>query len=680
RAKRLRALPFFAPRAHPPVADILSAPRRRRIRPWRTFFILCLGFSLAPRASGDVHYVDAASTNATAPYTNWSDAATVIQDAVDAASDGDTVLVTNGVYGVGGAAGYPDGTSLSNRVAIYRALTVQSVNGPDVTVIEGQGPVGSNAVRCAYVGSNAWLIGFTLTNGATHATGLHHATGGGAWSERGAAVVSNCTLSGNAAGESGGGSYGGILIDCTLSGNSAGIEWGAGEGGGSFRGHLTRCMISGNSATMRGGGSAWDTLVDCVLSANSCEGKGGGCSIWAVLTGCILSNNVAVECGGGVSDECTLSNCLLVGNRAIDMDGGGAEDSTLVECVLLGNSAGEFGGGSFACVLTNCLLAGNMAAQVGGGSLWDAAVACTLVANVASNRGGGAHYSTLQNSIVYLNSAPTGPNHDDSALDYCCTTPLPTSGVGNITSAPLFVDTNAGNYRLRTRSPCVDAGMNVPWMWHATDLDGNPRIVNGAVDMGAYEVASTIDARVLLQGGYDTNAHRMRVELGSSAIPAAAPYASDNRLASAMLGDVVDWVYLELRDTNDEPVVSRSVWVNANGYVLSDDGAIGVTVAAAEGESYALVLKHRNHLTAMSSGILDFTNQYASYDFTTNSTCYSGGTNACVELEPGVWGMIAGDADGDGKITWVDRAIASNQVGRSGYWCGDIDLSGTVEE
>jgi len=48
-----------------------------------------------------VHYVDLNSTNATPPYTNWTIAATNIQDAVDAAVAGDEIVVTNGIYASG---------------------------------------------------------------------------------------------------------------------------------------------------------------------------------------------------------------------------------------------------------------------------------------------------------------------------------------------------------------------------------------------------------------------------------------------------------------------------------------------------------------------------------------------------------------------------------------------------
>jgi hypothetical protein len=50
-----------------------------------------------------------------------------------------------------------------------------------------------------------------------------------------------------------------------------------------------------------------------------------------------------------------------------------------------------------------------------------------------------------------------------------------------------------------------------------------------------------------------------------------------------------------------------------------------------------------------------------------------------VELEPGVWGLIGGDADGDGKITPVDREIVRRQKGMTGYLQGDLNLDGKVD-
>src|SRR6185436_16309710 len=86
---------------------------------------------------------------------------------------------------------------------------------------------------------------------------------------------------------------------------------------------------------------------------------------------------------------------------------------------------------------------------------------------------------------------------------YCCTTPDP-GGVGNIVADPQFVDATNGNYRLGPTSPCVDAGANEEWMLGAIDLDGNPRIHNGTVDLGGWESQVTPNtepvARIKIEG------------------------------------------------------------------------------------------------------------------------------------------------------------------------------------
>src|SRR5262245_26685107 len=110
-----------------------------------TVFLLGFIAGLVVRSWGSIIYVDLNSTNPTPPYGGWSTAATNIQDAVDLASNGDTVLVTNGVYSTGGHRWFDSGT---NRLTLTNTVVVESVNGPEFTSIVGFYGAGTNAARC----------------------------------------------------------------------------------------------------------------------------------------------------------------------------------------------------------------------------------------------------------------------------------------------------------------------------------------------------------------------------------------------------------------------------------------------------------------------------------------------------------------------------------------------------
>jgi len=409
--------------------------------------------SVATLTVGTVRYVNVNSPNPVPPYTNWAGAAVTIQQAVDVALPGDEIVVTNGTYATGGRAVHG---AMTNRVAVDRPVVLQSVNGPQFTVIQGRKvPVtgtGDGAIRCVYLTNGAVLSGFTLSNGATRQAGdwLLEQSGAGVLCESVSAVVSNCTLSGNVAAIEGGGAFSGTLNTCTLSGNSCSGPCG-GEGGGAASSTLNNCTLSGNSATS-GGGTLYGTLNNCKVIGNSARdpagsrlGEGGG-TYSAVLTNCTVMNNYARVTGGGASWG-TLVGCLVAGNSALQ--GGGAAADLVVNCTVVGNSAPSDGG-------------------VGGGL------------------GGGVLGGTVVNSIIVQNQSTFGDNNwGDAALSYCCTTPDP-GGVGNITDDPAFIDYAGGNYRLQTNSPCINAGSN-GCLTVTVDLDGAPRVVDGIVDMGAYE-------------------------------------------------------------------------------------------------------------------------------------------------------------------------------------------------
>ncbi len=387
---------------------------------------------------------------------SWSTAKRTVQAAVDGTVDGDTVLVTNGVYSTGVRA--TPGYSTSNRVVITNDIRVQSVKGPSLTSIvgwNGGAYTVTDSVRCVYI-TNGTLSGFTLANGAAPDVGssdLDH-SGGGAFAM--GATLTNCILTNCVASERGGGVIGGTLVNCVL---------------------------SGNRAVKDGGGAAGSCLYTCTISGNTSERDAGGVvgqPTTSLLLDCTISSNQAVERGGGVA-SCVLTNCVLSGNAA--NEGGGASSSTLDRCDVTGNTATN-GGGTRSSTLYNCLLTGNTA--VTGGAVYAGTlVNCTIVGNTATN-GGGVYSATVRNGIVWSNYATIGANYAGSPAFVCtCTTPLP-SGSGNFTNDPRCVDAGAGNYRLQSVSPCLDVGSN-RYVQGTYDRDGQSRVFNGIVDLGAYE-------------------------------------------------------------------------------------------------------------------------------------------------------------------------------------------------
>jgi hypothetical protein len=449
--------------------------------------VLILPLFYAFEAFSGALYVDLNSQNPTPPFASWISAATNIQDAIDAASEGDEIIVTNGIYQTGAR---PAHGITSNRVAVTKAVTVESVNGPLVTIIQGyQMPGTTNGVgsiRCAYLTNGATLSGFTLVGGATQSNPNGDAQGGGVRCEATNAVVTNCILVGNAAFlPGGGGAYGGTLQNCVISNNNAGMN----PGGGAMGSILNNCILIGNIANV-GAGASSSTLNGCTLASNVALGSGaqGGGAAYCTLRNCTLVGNYANGTGGigGGASQSSLSECRITNNWS-GQSGGGVAGGNLNNCYLIGNSTGvNGGGGAGSCTMDNCVLYNNWSTNRGGGCWAGYLTNCTVVGNSATNQGGGTWGGAIYNSIVYYNSAPADPDVTFVPIYYSCTTR--TTGTG-FTNEPMFLNLAAGNLRLSAQSPCINSGNN-GYITNTTDITGNTRVSAGTVDMGAFEYQS----------------------------------------------------------------------------------------------------------------------------------------------------------------------------------------------
>ncbi len=163
------------------------------------------------------------------------------------------------------------------------------------------------------------------------------------------------------------------------------------------------------------------------------------------------------------------------------------DNNAIVRNCVIANHRGRYAGGVYilgAGTIENCTIYGNTAYDTG-----------TWVGGGLSFR--YANVGTVRNCIVHGNSHTATDKHNFAGtatlFDYSCTTPSPGSA-GIVTNPPRFVGAATGNFRLQFGSPCKNAGTNLLWTTQpgAVDLDGNVRIADTRVDIGAFEGTSTL--------------------------------------------------------------------------------------------------------------------------------------------------------------------------------------------
>jgi predicted outer membrane repeat protein len=315
--------------------------------------------------------------------------------------------------------------------------------------------------------------------------------GGGMFNVTSNPTIAHVTFISNTAYENGGGMYNNdsspSLIEVNFTNNSATYYGGGMNNNKNSSPTLAYVTFISNTADVGGGMyniASSDPLIKFSTFFSNSSSSGGGMSNWdssPSLTNVILSGNVSDDEGGGMSNFSSspeLMNVAFSGNSAATSGGGISNDDSnliLTNVTFSGNSAGWDGGGIYnglsSLSMRNSILWNNQDSSGTGtisATIFNASSAVTLTHSLAQGTGGSASWTT---DVAFVDAG------------------------GNLDTEPYFrqdVDASAapttnGDLRLEAESPAINTGDDQYVTGMATDLDGNPRISGGTVDMGAYE-------------------------------------------------------------------------------------------------------------------------------------------------------------------------------------------------
>jgi len=154
-----------------------------------------------------------------------------------------------------------------------------------------------------------------------------------------------------------------------------------------------------------------------------------------------------------------------------------------------------------APTLINCVFMGNLGTAVTNYNSSPTFINCTFTANSGNNAGAfyNSNSSPILTNCILWNDTLTGRqpseivNADPNSIPVVTYSDIDGGypGVGNVNFNPEFINSAAGNLQLQVGSNCINVGSNaaIP-AGVTTDLAGAPRIVDGTVDLGAYECTS----------------------------------------------------------------------------------------------------------------------------------------------------------------------------------------------
>ena len=250
----------------------------------------------------------------------------------------------------------------------------------------------------------------------------------------------------------------------------------SGDGAGVYmmgHSHLKNCVAKANHSNNNNGGGVYsygisgasNTITNCEIHDNQARQDGGG--LWVKNTdvaNCIVKDNTAGSTGGGVNaNYSNLVNCLVCNNSANYEGGMNAPASNVINTTIVNNTAnvnvgGLSAGGSNSYAVVNTIVWGNKA----GNAVDECSISSTLVNYCAIQ---GTQYSGTGN----INLAADNDG-DDPSLNYI-----------------RFLAPEYGIYQLQENSAVIGLGNNNVAGLPAKDLAGRNRIMDGTIELGAYE-------------------------------------------------------------------------------------------------------------------------------------------------------------------------------------------------
>ncbi|HET9183988.1 MAG TPA: choice-of-anchor D domain-containing protein [Candidatus Angelobacter sp.] len=409
---------------------------------------------------------------------NVPDNEPTIQAAIDAAVNGDTVLVAPGTY-------------FENLNFKGKAITVTSSNGPAATIVDGGG-LGPVAIFDTNEGANSVLNGFTLQNGVpSQAFPVFGESGGGILVSDASPTITANVITGNHA-------ICGIGIEVQngsplIQGNTITNNTQAGGTGGCGGGGIE---VSGHSSTP----TAAPLIIGNTITNNALNGGGFGGGISVFGTSPIIRNNYIAgnsvwNSGGGIDlenggapvvvDNIIFSNTTLGGGHGagIYVQGPSSSSAVVINNTVVGNNAFDGSSGIYTEIVAPVAISNNIVVAESGqtGIVCEPSISTfpTFSHNDVISPGGGQAWSSNCASFASTN--------------------------GNISADPQFVNAAGNDFHLLAGSPVIDAGDNTVPDLPQQDFDGNPRIALGnattgsdTVDMGAYEFVLTATPALVL--------------------------------------------------------------------------------------------------------------------------------------------------------------------------------------